>query len=93
MLEEALKRERERTNAESWTTARVAQIVTIVGSQGKASAPVDSFLPYEQEERNGRPRLPASVASTLRALVKARQLPMPIIAFLMEDLKGADPMG
>ena len=59
-------------------------------SMGKASAKLKELLPYPLENVDGRPRLPADVATTLRGLVQSRILPMPIMAFLMEDLERAN---
>lgn len=89
-LEEVHRRERERVNASSITTARLAQIVQCAASMGKSSSKLKELLPYPIEEQDGRPRLPANVATTLRQLIQTRKLPMPIIAFLMEDLERAD---
>lgn len=84
------RRERERTNAASVTTARLAQIVQYAASMGKASSKLRDFLPYPMDESDSRPRLSAAVATTLRELIQARALPMPIIALVMEDLERAD---
>lgn len=90
MLELILRRERERTNALSHTSARVGVVVEMAASMGKAKSTIEDWLPYRTEEADGRPRLPADAAATLRQLIQARALPMPVIAFVMEDLKSAD---
>lgn len=89
-LEEVHRRERERINAASVTTARLAQIVQFAASMGKAQGKMVDFLPYPIDTADGRPRLPADVAMTLRQLIQTRSLPMAIMAFLMEDLDQAD---
>jgi hypothetical protein len=90
VLQSVLRRERERTNALSMTTARLTMMVQAIGSMGKAKSTVQDWLPYEMDRPDGRPRLSSEAAATLRHLVKTRALPMPVIAFLMEDLKHAD---
>lgn len=85
-----LRRERERTNALAYTTARVGMTVHVAASMGKATSTLEDWLPYRQENPDGRPRLAADAAATLRQLVQTRALPMPVIAFVMEDLKSAD---
>lgn len=90
VLQEVHRRDRERINAASVTTARLAQIVQFAASMGKVNTKLRDFLPYPMDEADGRPRLPAAVAATLRELIAARALPMPIIAFVMEDLERAD---
>lgn len=90
VLESVLRRQRERTNAASVTTARLAQVVQMAASMGKAQSTMADWLPYEIETNDGRPRLSAEAGKTLRELVRSRSLPMPVIAFVMEDLKRAD---
>lgn len=90
MLELVLRLERERTNAHAITNSRLAMVVQAAASMGKATSKLEDWLPYPLELSDGRPRLSAEAASTLRELIQARALPMPVIAFLMEDLKGAD---
>lgn len=90
VLELILRRERERTNAAALATAKLATLVQSVASMGKATPRLEEWLPYELERPDGRPRLAADAAQTLRELIQARALPMPLIAFLMEDLKSAD---
>jgi hypothetical protein len=90
VLQVVLRRERERVNATSITTARLTQVVQSAASMGKAKSSLQDWLPYEMDRPDGRPRLSADAAATLRSLVHARSLPMPVIAFLMEDLKNAD---
>ena len=90
VLELVLKREREKTNAAAATTAKLAMLVQGAASMGKATSSLQDWLPYQVENPDGRPRLAADAAQTLRELIHARALPMPLIAFLMEDLKDAD---
>lgn len=90
VLESVLRRQRERTNAASVTTARLSQLVQTAASMGKAQSTMADWLPYEMETHDGRPRLSAEAAKTLRDLVRSRSLPMPVMAFVMEDLKSAD---
>lgn len=90
VLELVLRLERERTNAHAITNSRLAMVVQAAASMGKATSKLEDWLPYPLELSDGRPRLSAEAASTLRELIQARALPMPVIAFLMEDLKGAD---
>lgn len=84
------RRERDQANALSISTARLAQIVQFAASMGKANSELQDFLPYQIDLPDGRPRLSAAAAGTLRQLIHNRQLPMPIMAFLMEDLQRAD---
>jgi hypothetical protein len=90
VLESVLRRQRERINSESVTTGRLAQVVQTAASMGKAQSTLSDWLPYDIETDDGRPRLSAEAAKTLRDLVRSRALPMPVMAFLMEDLKSAD---
>jgi hypothetical protein len=90
VLEEVHRRDRERANAVSITTARLAQIVQCAASMGKASTKLQEFLPYPLEVYDERPRLSAEVAATLRELINQRAMPMAIMAFLMEDIGRAD---
>lgn len=90
VLESVLRRQRERVNAASVTTARLAQTVQIAASMGKSQSAITDWLPYDTETSDGRPRLAADAARTLRDLVRARALPMPVMAFVMEDLRAAD---
>lgn len=57
---------------------------------GKASSKLSDFLPYPIDQQDGRPRLSADAALTLRQIIQTRSLPMPIMAFLMEDLQRSD---
>ena len=90
VLESVLRRQRERINAASVTTARLAQTVHVAASMGKSQSTMTEWLPYDIETSDGRPRLTADAARTLRDLVRTRSLPMPVMAFLMEDLRSAD---
>lgn len=90
VLEMVLRRERQQANAMAYTTARVGMVVQVAASMGKATSELEDWLPYRQENPDGRPRLAADAAATLRQLIQRRALPMPVIAFLMEDLKSAD---
>lgn len=90
VLELILKREREQANAAAAATAKLAILVQGAASMGKATSKLADWLPYRVESPDGRPRLSADAGQTLRELIHARALPMPLIAFLMEDLKDAD---
>lgn len=89
-IEAIHRHQRETVNAHSITTARLAQLVQLAASMGKASSDLQDFLPYGLEATDSRPRLNAAAANTLRQLIQTRTLPMPIMAFLMEDLQRAD---
>lgn len=89
-IEAVHRHQRETANARSITTARLAQLVQYAASMGKSSSELQDFLPYGLEETDSRPRLSAAAANTLRQLIQTRTLPMPLMAFLMEDLQRAD---
>lgn len=91
-LEFAMERERERTNAHSVSTARLATVVQVAASMGKAKAKIADFLPYELPKRGKEPRISADAAATIRRLIKQRKIPLSVASFLMEDLKHADPL-
>lgn len=91
-LEFALERERERTNAQSVSTARLGQVVQVAASMGKAKAKMADFLPYEMKRPSKEPRISAEAAQTIRRLIKTREVPISVAAVLVEDLKNADPL-
>lgn len=91
-LEFTLERERERTNAQSVSTARLGQVVQVAASMGKAKAKMADFLPYEMKRPSKEPRISAEAALTIRKLIKTRELPLSVAAMLVDDLKNADPL-
>lgn len=81
------KQEQQRANIASHTTARLASLVMAIGSQGKADADYTTFLPYLPQDRDGKPRLRPSVVATIQDLIRARRLPMAVVALLVEDIR------
>lgn len=91
-LEFAAELERERTNAQSITTARLAQVVQVAASMGKARGKVTDFLPYELKRRSDSRRISIEAAATIRQLIKQREIPLHIATFIAEDLKNPTSM-
>lgn len=76
-----------RANTASYTTARLASMVLAIGSQGKAEGEYTDFLPYLAQDPSGKPRLRPSVVATIQNLIRARRLPMAVVAVLVEDIR------
>lgn len=75
----------------SYSTAFLAQLVSQIGSMGKSSATIETFLPYPLPQRpDGMPRLTADEARTMQMLIKKRQVPMSIVTLLLEEIKRAE---
>ena len=81
------EKEAREANVASHTTARLASLVLAIGSAGKADLDYTSFLPYEAESADGRPRLKPAVLNTIQSLIRERRLPMHVVAVLMEDIR------
>ena len=76
-----VEREIEVANRDSYTTARLASLVLSAASLGEAEADHTIFLPYLTS------KVPAPVVRTIQELIKARRLPMAVVALLADDIR------
>lgn len=59
-----------------------------IGSQGSAQVEYTDFLPFLPPPPGGKPSLKPIVIATIEGLIRARRLPMSVIALLTEDLRS-----
>ena len=68
--------------------ARLAAIVLAIGSQGTAKSDHTEFLPFLAPLPGGKPNIKPAVIATIEGLIRARRLPMAIVALLAEDIRS-----
>jgi hypothetical protein len=80
--------DQQKANILSHTTARLAAIVLAIGSQGTAKSDHTEFLPFLAPLPGGKPNIKPAVIATIEGLIRARRLPMAIVALLAEDIRS-----